>query len=229
MDIKKLNIKPQDIDKNTGRIILPSLDAIKKMTADASQAKPLEQAASSSAMAKSVDPLSQSSEMREAVSVSKEPVNTHHAVMTHPVTQKADHGSRASLVMTPGILTCLCVCFLTLPLGLMCVYLFQENREVDKSIEALSQRLHEAERNADATTISSLKEKARFNKSLTDLKSELANVNQLLESSEVVEVVEVIVPEKALATENEDFVYKDEEGNIIPEDEIASGDYVLEE
>jgi len=222
MDINKLNIKPQDIDRNTGRIILPGSEELERIKLG--MKKPGVERAKEEL---GVDKEASKNKVIVPVAMTDESQSNSNIDSLYSVPPIEDtYKNSGGLLLTPMMLGGLCVLFITLLMGVVSALLFHENTRLEQRFDNLSRRLENAEQKNNEILMVSLREKAMLKNEVASLRGRVSAVNGLLGSAsdEILNTSELKGDDEAV-----NFIYKDDEGNVIPEEEIISGVYVLQE
>lgn len=229
MNINKLSITPQDIDKNTGRIILPSAEELKEMSEHSQESSaqeahiPLANIApilgSQNALEAPPEMTMHTMHKRQPISMTKDSNHTRLPSSEMPAT--ADH---KGWLLTPMMMITLCICFFTLPLGFMCTFLMGENIQLKSKIDQITYRLDITEQRNQSFSISSLRENLTLKSDLATIKVAMKKVSQMQETQaiEKLNTTEVQKSEEIQA-----FIFQDVDGNVIPVNELTAGDYII--
>lgn len=241
MNINKLNIQPSDIDKNTGRIILPSSEELEKMSPGAKTAP----------QAGKTLPIPRSAKLSD---IRKTTANSHTRSYDNSVhTELANTKSRAPKsyinrepFLPQPLLTVLALTLIILPLGIISVFFMNKNMQLKNDLNQAHNQLASQEVRNNSLLRSLLNERTVEKNDLTSIRGDIRKIsqsqNQLQEAQtiQVSQIIEGIIEEttvnetatleqEALEASIEAFIYKDEKGNIIPEEEVIAGEYVIQE
>ena len=242
MDLDKLNITPQEIDKNTNRIILPSNSELDRIMEGAPKPEIIAQAAAatgvtgygeaSSAMNKEAQDQVISEKIYKTPATSK-------TVLASPAAVEEVKPVPVEFTITPMKLVALCLLFLTLPLGFTCFFLIKENLRFRGEFDTISHKLRitedqfvVAEKKMEQNNLMLLnafnREKGILNDGVAKLRGEVDEINVAAAAAAAAEDA-VPLDTSDAGAEPTRFVYKDENGNILSEEEVLSGDYLIAE
>ncbi len=239
MDLDKLNIKPQEIDKNTNRIILPSASELGRIMEGSPKPEIIAQAAAATG-------ITGYGESSSAINKEAQDQVISEKIYKNPGTSKTEPASLAAapevkatpveFMITPMKLVALCLLFLTLPLGFTCFFLMKENVQIRGKFDTISRQLRITEdqfivaekkmEQSNLTLINAFNhEKEILNDGVAKLRGEVDKINVVATAAEEAAPLE----RDNADAEPLEFVYKDENGNILSEEEVVSGDYLIAE
>ncbi len=251
MNLDKLAVSPQEIDKHTGRIILPSIEEAEEITRSASQQtrsrRPGERAqnAARHAALLSFPPVNNSAptppQARIAPISPPDPsfapqLRTPAAPLSEPqVSTYHQPPAGEGWTFTPTGLIGLCLVLVSIPLTIGTLFLLMENRDLKRDQTALQQQVTATEKQNDeirqitAMQIQSLSSSLRednFGAEISQMRAELAGVSRVLES---LEFIEESAPEEAFADSPE--VLEDQPAPAVedePVEEVPAEEEPLE-
>jgi len=232
MDINKLDITHNDIDKNTGRIILPSSSELEEINTSSfknkmvaptpATNKPEHSSKADAAPTPFATAPSHTNEKSQHISEAPK----ESPAYTTRTTETQNQPRKTSWTISPIICISLCLFFFTLPLAIISALVIYENSQLRSQFDDFNRRLHLAEKRSESLSTTAVKEKLILTSEIQQLKKDLFSKTAQSVTSSPAEAAPV---ENKEPDDKANYIYVDENGNIIPEEEALTGNYIVEE
>ena len=195
MDIEKLSLQPQELDKHTGRIIIPQSKEELERLASIPLTKKRDTAPVDTEVENRkiqspapISPPVQKEKRNEGAQIPRVPPvsNESSAHYSSSSRKSAVAGSSSEPFFTQLKIMGLCQLFIVLPLALVVLFLLSENRELNNQYNSLSQDLVNIKASASSRNSLQGSGSNTLEKELGALRNQIFELNSTMESFEVV-------------------------------------------